>query len=244
MDVNQYPKCPLIDKPQIITDIDINTQSRDLCSISCLSDENVWVGERNERTIKLFNFQGELVKSIPTKSKNMPRDITVTKSDDLVYTDYADHTVNIVKGENVDVQELIRLQQWRPVSVCSTRFGDLLLIMDSLDKKQTKVLRYSDYKENQSIQFNEKGQPLYSSGGDIKYISENRNGDICVSDYIAYALVVVNQAGKFRFTYTGPPFLTKRPFEPYGITTDSHGRILTAEYTHFESGRTVSTLNW
>lgn len=33
VDVNQYPKCPLIDKPQIITDIDINTQSRDLCSI-------------------------------------------------------------------------------------------------------------------------------------------------------------------------------------------------------------------
>lgn len=201
VDVNQYPKCPLIDKPQIITDIDINTQSRDLCSISCLSDEHVWVGERNERTIKLFNFQGELVKSIPTKSKNMPRDITVTKSDDLVYTDYADHTVNIVKGENVDVQELIRLQQWRPVSVCSTRFGDLLLIMDSLDKKQTKVLRYSDYKENQSIQFNEKGQPLYSSGGNVKYIAENRNQDICVSDREANSVVVVSESGSLRFIY-------------------------------------------
>lgn len=152
------------------------------------------MSERNERTIKLFNFQGQLVKSIPTKSKNMPRNITVTKSDDLVYTDYADHTVNIVKSENVDVQELIRLQQWRPVSVCSTRFGDLLLMMDSLDKKQTKVLRYSDYKENQSIQFNEKGQPLYSSSGYIKYIAENRNQDICVSDRAAHSVVVVNKS--------------------------------------------------
>lgn len=90
-DVNYYdnPKYQsLIDEPQIKTNIDINTQFRDLCSISCLSDENVWVSECNESTIKLVNFQGELVKSIPTKTRNMPRDIAVTKSGDLVYTDY------------------------------------------------------------------------------------------------------------------------------------------------------------
>lgn len=33
----------------------------------------------------------------------MLRDIMVMKSDDLVYIDYVDYIVNIVKGENVDV---------------------------------------------------------------------------------------------------------------------------------------------
>lgn len=33
----------------------------------------------------------------------MLRDIKVMKSDDLVYIDYVDYIVNIVKGENVDV---------------------------------------------------------------------------------------------------------------------------------------------
>ncbi|XP_052691946.1 uncharacterized protein LOC128169973 [Crassostrea angulata] len=223
------PDRPLIDVPRIITQI--NTQYGGLCGVSCLSDEEMWM-YGNDNIMRLYNLRGKQVKSVETKSGYHPRDIAVTRSGDLVYTDYHDRTVNIVK--NKKIKTVIRLWGWSPHGVCSTSSGDLLVVMNSDDgDKQTKVVCYSGSTEKQSIQYDDKGLPLYSSGEYSKYIGENRNLDICVSDFGARAVVVVNQAGKLRFTYTGPPSTTKGSFSPISITTDSQGRILTAD-THNE----------
>nr|XP_011416560.2 tripartite motif-containing protein 2 [Crassostrea gigas]XP_011416561.2 tripartite motif-containing protein 2 [Crassostrea gigas] len=212
--------------PGVITAI--NTGYEYLWGVTCVNDTEVWM-RGSDNKMKLFNLQGELVESIQTKSGNSPANIAVTRSGDLVYTDYRDRTVNIVN--NTQIQTVIRLRGWIPHGVCSTSSGDLLVVMDSDDYEETKVVRYSGSREKQSIQYNDKGQPLYKYlSGHIKHISENRNLDICVSDNGARAVVVVNQAGKLRFTYTGPPSTTKGSFYPQGITTDSKLRILTADW--------------
>lgn len=101
------------------------------------------------------------------------------------------------------------------------------------DSRKKKVVRYSGSKAKQEIKYGDKEQHLYSSH-DNKYINENRNLqlNVCVSDRGAGAVVVVNQAGKLRFTYTGPPFPTNETFKPVGITSDNQGQILTAANNH------------
>ncbi|XP_052704896.1 uncharacterized protein LOC128180789 [Crassostrea angulata] len=215
------PERSLMDVPQVIKAI--HTGYTPLYGATCLNGTEVWA-RGNNNMMELYNLRGDLVKSIRTKSGKIPHDTAITRSGDLVYTDYSDRTVNIVK--NTQIQTVIRLQWYRPLNVCTTSTGDLLVVMDN-EYRPTKVVRYSGSTEKQSILLDDKGQPLYSSGG---YISENRNLDICVSDFGAHAVVVVNKAGKLRFTYNGHPSSSRKLFNPHGIATDSQGRILTADW--------------
>ena len=225
--VSSPPARPLSDNTRILTDI--QTQfgglKQQLYNVSCLSDEVIWTSGNNE-IMKLYNLKGELLKSVQTKSGNVPQDITVNRSGGLLYTDYKDSSINLVSG--TQIQKLITLRGWIPYGLCYTSCGDLLVTMDSDDYEQTKVVRYSGSTEKQTIQRVDQGKPLYTSFGP-KYLSENRNLDICVADNLAGAVVVVSAAGKFRFTYTGPPSTPRESFDPIGITTDNQGNILTSD---------------
>ncbi|XP_062582956.1 uncharacterized protein LOC134244719 [Saccostrea cucullata] len=65
------------------------------------------------------------------------------------------------------------------------------------------------------------GKPLYH---EPVYITENRNGDIVVSD-IGKGVVVTDRDGKYRFTYTGPPEGLSL-FMPCGACVDAFLNIL------------------
>ncbi|XP_056015312.1 E3 ubiquitin-protein ligase TRIM71-like [Ostrea edulis] len=221
--VSSPPVKPLLDEPRLTATIDTGYRPY---SVSCLSEDQVWTCW-DSKTMKLLNLRGKLLTSIKTKSGKWPQDIAVTRDGDLVYTDTNNNTVNLIK--NKQIQTVITLQGWVPLNVCCTASNHLLVTMISDDGKQSKVVRYSGSTEKQSIQFDDQGRPLYSSGGN-KYLSENKNLDICVADNKARAVVVVNQSGKLRFRYTGHPSNTKQSFYPFGITTDSQSHILTADY--------------
>jgi hypothetical protein len=217
---------PLLNEPRLIATID--TKYETLRSVKCVSENQVWT-RGDGKTMKLFNLRGKLLASLQSKSGDTPWDIAVTLDGDVVYTDYHNNTINLVKNKkNKKIRTMITLHDWKPLYACCTVRDDLLVTMGSGDKTQTKVVRYSGSVEKQSIQFDDQGRPLYSSDHNHKFIIENRNRDICVTDYMGSAVVVVNELGKLRFRYTGHPS-TKQSFDPLGLATDSHSHILVAE---------------
>ncbi|XP_062621614.1 uncharacterized protein LOC134283171 [Saccostrea cucullata] len=226
------PVKQLLDEPKRIATI--HTRFERLSSIICLNDEEFWTCG-DDKFIKLYNRKGKLLKSIKAKSGNHPIDIAVTRRRNLIYIDY--ESVYEVRDEKI--HEIIKINwkwelfdSWDLNSVCSTSSDDLLVILHNGYRKQTKVVLFSDYKEKQTIQFDSEGQPLYSSDYSSRNVCENRNLDICVADGGANAVIVVNQAGKLRFRYTGTTSATNRSFYVYGITSDSHSHILIADYNN------------
>nr|XP_022288877.1 uncharacterized protein LOC111100981 [Crassostrea virginica] len=215
----------LLDEPEVLNTI--RTGLEKLGSVTCFNEEEIWTSGRTAGDIKCFNTQGVLKKTIQTKSGEWPVDIVVYSDGALVYSDWKTRTGYKVKNDQTE--EIIRLQGWRPANLCVTSSGDLLVTMLSDDNTQFKVVRYLGSTIKQTIQFDDDGQPLYSRNTYFKHITENRNLDICVADNEAGAVVVVNQAGKLRFRYTGQSLSTKnKPFKPWGITTDSQCRIMTS----------------
>nr|XP_022338495.1 uncharacterized protein LOC111134022 [Crassostrea virginica] len=205
----------------------INTGYENLCSVVCLNEEEIWTSGQTP-DIKCFNTLGILQKTVKTKSRESPNDIAVYSDGALVYSDWKTSTVYKVKNDQTE--EIIRLEGWTPTNLCVTSSGDILASMYRKDITQSKIVRYSGFIVKQTIHKDDEGHPLYSGNAYPKRITENRNLDICVADSGAGAVVVVNQAVKLRFRYTGPLSPTKNePFYPTGIRTDSQSRILTLD---------------
>ncbi|XP_034306163.2 E3 ubiquitin-protein ligase TRIM71 [Magallana gigas] len=146
---------------------------------------------------------------------------TVTRDGDLIYTDKDNKAIKRITPGYTST-EFIKTGDWVPSSIHSSDInGDLLVGM--IKNGKCKVTRYNKTgTEKQNIQRDNKGQELYELA---HYITENINGDICVSDYAKHAVVVVDKSGQHRFSYTGQ----RSTFTPYGICTDVLGHILVCD---------------
>lgn len=205
---------PLLDIPKVVTAF--VTEYEELKSVAYLNDDEVWTcGDDN--IITLYNIQGEQLNSVTTQSRKRPFDIAVKQNGILVYTVDENKTVNV--AEDTDTHRAISLSRWEPSGVCVTTSGDLLVVMYSWKNSQVKVVRYSGFASKQSYHYGERG----SRG----YVCENKNLDICAS--FNSEIVVASQAGKHRFTYSGPESATKKSFSFTGIATDSQCKILTID---------------
>ena len=143
----------------------------------------------------------------------------------MVYID-SDLCIQELSHQTKESKLLIkRPSSWLPLGVhCCPSNGDLLVGMISftLYPRKAKVVRYNLLGEiKQSIYQNKEGRVLY---GYPRYIAENTNKDIVVSDVKRGRIVVTNHKGEFRFVLSVN--------DPRGICTDRLSRILVCRYTN------------
>jgi hypothetical protein len=188
--------------------------------------DRLWASDTDGNLVQT-DLQGNQLQKIQTSGGYGYH--TITQDGELIFPD---DDKNVIKKIAMDtkISEYINTGDWAPISIYSSHInGNILLGM--MKNGEAKVTRYNKTgKELHNIQWDNKGQGLYNWP---RYITENINGDICVSDYIKLAVVVVNKSGQHRFSYKGQESV----FWPGGICTDVLGHILMC------SGDTVHLLD-
>ncbi|XP_065939296.1 uncharacterized protein [Magallana gigas] len=202
--------------------------------ISCVTSDRVWVND-DENNLMLTDTTGVPLHRVedPCRGDIFGNGLhTVNSESELIYIDRNDNINKLSKDmkttttfiERTDSTWLPRCVYWSPST------GDLLVGMyrEITEYTETgKVTRYNQSGQlTQTIQNHNTGLGLYRQP---RYITENNNGDVVVSD--RRAVVVTERGGRHRFSYTGPPSGSR--LQPCGICTDALSHILMCDFgTH------------
>ncbi|XP_062609635.1 uncharacterized protein LOC134271457 [Saccostrea cucullata] len=193
--------------------------------ISCVTPDQVWISDYLYNNLLLINTVGDTLHQLTDRCSGWGV-YTVDIGGNLIYID-KEYNISKLCENNRRKVKLIKStnEPWRPRCIYSCpSCGDLLAVMWNIDTKTINVTRYTSIGQHiQTIQQNSRGQDIYSYP---KYITENNNGDIVVSDF-NNGVVVTEVGGKYRFSYTGPP--SKSGLDPLGICTDALSHILVCD---------------
>lgn len=192
--------------------------------ISCLTLDCVWVSDRSD--LILSNSKAEALVTIDDICDLRCGIHTVNRNnEELIYID-RDYNIRKLLADRKTKQNFVEksVHIWRPQCVYySASTKNLIVGMQRKDDRTGKVVRYNQNGElTQTIKHSNTGKELYC---EPRYITENNNIDIVVSDY--GVVVVTDSGGRHRFSYKGHP--PGSPLSPHGICTDVLSHIIICE---------------
>lgn len=198
--------------------------------IACTGTEQFWISG-NDRKIHQIDKCGNILETVSVKAANDVSSLSINKQLGLLFVVRWPET-KVYKYESNRVTTFLNLSDWCPRGLCHTVNDNLLVSMRSLDKRRSRIVRYIGTTETQIMENDNHGKPLFSVGErNVLKLADNRNGDICVSDFAGKNVVVVDVCGDLRFKYKGN--ITKRtnykPFQPSHIVTNDIQQILVAD---------------
>lgn len=197
-----------------------------LFGVACVGEADVWVYGNNQN-IARFDIHGTANANVSAECNPWSGSISVTVHGNLIYSDTKTGTVKIFRHRNAEIF-LTPPDGWTPLGLCCPTSGDILVqVYKNIDTQlRNKIIRYRGQNIVQEYETDEEGNRLLSDGMSPLYISENGNGDVCVSDNNANRVVAVARSGRVRFRYNGTPALR---INPKGIVTDVANQIIVTD---------------
>lgn len=211
----------LLDRVRVIATIP--TEHGSPLGVACVGTDEAWI-INPDNTIRLFDIRGSFLGAEKTFTGWLSG-MTVTRRGDLLFSDGDDRTVNIVRYDNTEILITAPIG-WHPASLCCTRADDILVCMCDTNQRNFKLVQYQEQTVKQEIYKDKGGNPIFRG---LLYLAENNNGDICVSDTGASAVLVADRTGSIRFRYDGSPAKKRAPFLPRQIVTDSISQIIVTD---------------
>eukprot|EP00105_Crassostrea_gigas_P007551 XP_011421835.1 PREDICTED: uncharacterized protein LOC105324463 [Crassostrea gigas] len=215
----------LMSSPKLLNSLTLT--GVDCCShISCVTSDRVWVSGRynlvltDTTGVPLYRVEDSYSCYFGGNGVH-----TVNSESELIYIDRNYKINKLLKNMKTTITFIDRTYfSWVPGCVYSSPFtGDLLVGGHHEFIMTGKVSRYNQRGQlTQTMQYDNKGLQLYEKP---RYITENNNGDVVVSD--SDAVVVTQRGGRHRFSYTGHP--TGSGLRPNGICTDALSHILVCD---------------
>ncbi|XP_061169566.1 uncharacterized protein LOC133178929 [Saccostrea echinata] len=219
------PSMKFLHKARVIADLP--TGIKPLYSVACDGKDEAWLCS-NDPTIRRVDKHKTIKDVVKTICIECPGDITMSLKGELIYSDFDNKTVNIVRNGKSEIL-ISAPQDWLPLGLCCTRSGDILVNMATKNRDQHKTVRYQGQWVKQEIIDDEYGIPIYKGGSSPLFLAENNNGDICASDCNATVVVVVSKTGKVRFRYNGDSAKRRNSFGPVQIVTDLSSQIIMSD---------------
>ena len=229
MSSNLYGRKKLMSNPVALSTIQTPYgKDKTLFGVLCDGTGKIWISGSDSK-IYHIDQGGSILKTVSVSNNVSALSLSIEK--ELTFSVFWPDT-KVYKYDGDAVRTLVDLGQWCPRGLCHSAKGDLLVSMRSVDKTQSRVVMFSGTAETIVIQNDRHGNPLFSvKTNELLLLTENGNGDICVSDYAEEAVVVFNASGELRNKYHGHLNQTNyKPFRPTIIACDSNFQILTSDH--------------
>lgn len=199
--------------------------------ISCVTTSQVFVNDK--KCFSLTDTLGATLHQLANSNSELYSDFgshTTNSAGDFIYIHKTFNIYKLSRDLKTSSTVIERTKSpWIPRCIHWSRItGDLIVGMCRYGKDTHAgiVNRYNQTGNlSQTI-------PSDSTTGQLfcepRYITENNNGDVVVSDSVAQIVVVTERGGGYRFSYKGhPPGST---LSPWGICTDALSHILVCDY--------------